>query len=144
MLGVFLPDKISFRPFSLDVSSTRLFKDGIELKLRPQAVLVLRTLIRMTGQYVKYDELIRDAWNGTVVSQHTVASTVGDVRRALGECGGWISYRPKLGYRFQVPGSEELIRAAWHLLDRRSREGFEKSIGLFQRAVDVDSGDFRP
>lgn len=85
------------------------------------------------------EQLIRDAWSGTVVSQHTVATTVGDVRKALGEYGRWISYRPKLGYRFQVPGVDELVRAGWHLVGRRSRQGFEKAIDLFKRAIDTDS-----
>jgi tetratricopeptide (TPR) repeat protein len=97
----------------------------------------------MGGQYVSYEQLIRDAWGGTVVSQHTVSSTVGDVRKALGEYGRWISYRPKLGYRFQVPGSDELIRAGWHLVERRSRQGFEKAMDYFRRAVEADSSDFR-
>jgi len=138
-----MPDRISFGPFLLDPDRARLFKDNVELKLRPQATLVLRTLLRMAGQYVSYEQLIRDAWGGTVVSQHTVNSTVGDVRKALGEYGRWISYRPKLGYRFQVPDSDELIRAGWHLAERRSRQGFEKAMDFFRRAIEADSSDFR-
>src|SRR6185312_12278616 len=92
---------------------------------------------------VGYEKLLQDAWGGTVVSRHTVASTIADVRRALGEYGPWISYRPKWGYRLDVPRSDELIRTGWHFWTRRTREGFEKAIDCFQRASVADSSDPR-
>ena len=49
--------EVSFGPFLLDPSSTRLLRDGVEVKLRPQAFQALRTLVRHSGQ--TYGGIIR-------------------------------------------------------------------------------------
>jgi tetratricopeptide (TPR) repeat protein len=135
--------QLSFGSLSLDLASLRVQREGVDLKLRPQAFHALKLLIEKNGQYVDYDQLIREAWSGTLVSRHTVNTTIGAVRKALGEYGSWISYRPKLGYRLQVPGSDDLIRTAWHLYHRRTRESYETALVYFQRVADEDPGDYR-
>jgi DNA-binding winged helix-turn-helix (wHTH) protein len=142
-LEVSLLDSISFGPLLLDVAALRVWSDGVELKLRPQAFHALKVLVEKSGQYVDYDQLIRQAWAGNVVSLHTVNTTIGAIRRALGEYGSWVSYRPKLGYRLQMPGSDDLIRTAWHFYDRRTREGFERALDYFQGVADKDIADHR-
>jgi tetratricopeptide (TPR) repeat protein len=72
-----------------------------------------------------------------------VAVTVGDVKKALKECGGWISYHPKLGYRLDVPQSDDLIRNGWHYWQRHTREGFDKALCCFEEASRASSTDFR-
>ena len=94
-----MSDHLSFGPLSLDLASLRVWREGVDLKLRPQAFHALKVLIEKSGQYVDYDQLIREAWGGNVVSRHTVNTTIGAVKRALGDHGSWISYRPRLGYR---------------------------------------------
>jgi tetratricopeptide (TPR) repeat protein len=128
-------DQLSFGPFRLDAKSSRVWRDGADLGLRPQAFSVLKVLLQRIGMYVDYDELIRDAWAGTIVSRHTVASTVGATRKALNEYGPWISYRPKLGYRLEVPATGELIRTGWHHWNRRTREGIEMALQCFEQAA---------
>src|SRR4051812_327371 len=118
----------AFGPFSFETVTSCLLRDGADLKLRPQAFLVLKALYQRRGEYVSYEELVREAWGGNIVSRHTVATTVAEVRRALAEYGSWLSYRPKLGYRLDVPGTDSLIRRAGHLYNRRTREGFEKAL----------------
>jgi len=58
------------------------------------------------------------------VSRHTVAVTVGEAKRALREYGAWIHYRPKLGYRLEIPIAEELILKGSHFAQRHTRDGF--------------------
>lgn len=140
-MGVTL-DQIAFGPFRAEISATRLLRDGIELELRPQAFRALKALIRNSGRYVDYEQMITEAWDGVSVSRHTVAVTIGEVKRALREYGSWISYRPKLGYRLEVPASEDLIRKGWHFWNRHSREGLEKALCCFQQAALHDSADF--
>ena len=127
--------QIAFGPFCLDTEAPRLLRDGLELELRPQALHALRALVQSSGRCVDYEEMIGDAWHGISVSRHTVAVTVGEVKRALKECGPWISYHPKFGYRLDVPQSEDLIRNGWHYWQRHTREGFDKALCCFQQVA---------
>jgi DNA-binding winged helix-turn-helix (wHTH) protein len=142
-VGAFVGEQITFGPFCLDVGANLLTRDGVPVELRPQALHALRALLQYTGRYLDYPDMIRAAWHGNVVSRHTVAVTVGEVKKALGEHGHWIAYRPKLGYRLDVPQSDDLIRKGWHFWNRQSREGLEKALCCFERAVAYDAADFR-
>jgi DNA-binding winged helix-turn-helix (wHTH) protein len=135
--------EVEVGPFLIDLMTGRLLRDGIELGLRPQACRVFKTLIQNRGQYVDYDHMISEAWDGTVVSRHTVDVTVGEVKRVLQEFGAWITHRPKVGYKLEVPKSEDLVRKGWHFWNRRTREGFDKALASFQQAALEDGTDFR-
>jgi DNA-binding winged helix-turn-helix (wHTH) protein/Flp pilus assembly protein TadD len=136
-------EHITFGPFRLDNTTTTLLRDGHELELRPQAFHALRALIHNRGRYVGYAQMINQAWDGNLVSKHTVAVTIGEVKKILGEFGPWISYRPKLGYRLDVPHSDDLVKQGWHFWSRRTREGFEKALDCFQQAALENPSDFR-
>jgi len=136
-------DQILFGPFCLDLEQHRVFRRGIDLKLRPQTVRVLRALLQKAGQPAGYEELLKEAWDSTFVSRHTVATTVSELRKALEEFGGWIVYRPRIGYSLNVPRSDDQIRIGWHLSERRTREGLEKALACFERAPQQDSADHR-
>ncbi|HYK60688.1 MAG TPA: winged helix-turn-helix domain-containing protein [Bryobacteraceae bacterium] len=135
--------QIAFGPFCMDLDGGRLLRDGCALDLRPQAFQALRALIQNCGRHVDYEQMIHQAWDGAFVSRHTVAVTVGEAKRALREYGAWIHYRPKLGYRLEIPIAEELIRKGSHFAQRHTRDGFERALECFQAAVDADSADFR-
>ena len=134
---------VSFGPFNLDFAATRLLRDGADVKLRPQALQALRVLLRHGGHAVGYEQMIAEAWQGTFVSRHTVDVTVGEVKRSLQEYGSWISTRPKVGYRLDVPKSDELVRKGWHFWNRRTRGGFERAIDCFERAAEESPSDSR-
>ncbi len=136
-------ERFGFGPFSLDMAGNRLCRDGVDVDLRPQALHALKVLLQNTGRHVDYERMIREAWDGTSVSRHTVAVTVGEVKKALKEYGSWISYRPKLGYRLEPPKSDDLVRKGWHLLNRMTREGCEQALASFERAAVEDCMDFR-
>ena len=136
-------EQITFGPFRLDTTTTTLLRDGQELELRPQAFHALRALIHNRGRYVGYAQMINQAWDGNLVSKHTVAVTIGEVKKILGEFGLWISYRPKLGYRLEVPRSDDFVKQGWHFWSRRTREGFEKALDCFQHAALENASDFR-
>jgi DNA-binding winged helix-turn-helix (wHTH) protein len=135
--------EIIFGPFSLDFGATRLLRDGQPIRLRPQALAALRVLLRHSGDTVRYEQMIAEAWDGTVVSRHTVDVTVSEVRRSLGEFATWIVNRPKLGYSLEVPKSDELVRKGWHFYARRTREGFEHAIDCFEQAAGQCPSDCR-
>jgi DNA-binding winged helix-turn-helix (wHTH) protein len=134
---------ITFGPFSLDGSATELLRNDAEVRLRPQALRVLKVLLVHGGQWVGYEQMIAEAWDGTLVSQHTVDVTVGEVKRSLQEYGKWISNRPKVGYSLDVPRSDELVRKGWHFWNQRTREGLERAIDAFEHATAECPSDFR-
>jgi DNA-binding winged helix-turn-helix (wHTH) protein len=126
---------ISFGPFTLDQGSKRLLRDGLEVRMRPQAFQALRTLATHGGRPVGYDRLMSEAWGGTTVSRHTVDVTIAEVRKILKDCGSWIQRQPKNGYSLQIPKSETFIRLGWHFINLRSREGFERALECFDHAA---------
>jgi tetratricopeptide (TPR) repeat protein len=128
-------EPIQFGPFRIDTASLRLLRDGIAIDVRPQAFQVLRVLVQNSGRHVNHEHMIHEAWNGTSVSKHTVAVTVGEVKKVLGEFGPWISYRPRMGYCFEAFNADDLVRQGWHCWKRGTREGFEKGLCYFQRAA---------
>jgi tetratricopeptide (TPR) repeat protein len=127
----------------LDLSTTRLLRDGVELELRPQAFQALLVLLQNGGRPVDYEQMIREAWNGVLVSRHTVAVTVGEVKKVLHEYGCWITCRPGLGYRLDVPKCDALIRKGWHFNNQFTREGLNRAVACFEQAARDDSADFR-
>ena len=135
--------QIAFGPFRFDAEVPRLLRGTVQINLRAQALHALRVLVQNGGRCIDYEEMIRDAWRGTLVSRHTVAVTVGEVKKALRECGDWISYHPHLGYRLDIPQSEELIHIGWHHWQRHTPEGFDKALRCFQRALNAGGLDFR-
>jgi DNA-binding winged helix-turn-helix (wHTH) protein len=128
-------EPIPFGPFCLDAARSRLMRDGVEIEIRPQALHVLRVLAQNSGRHVNYEQMIHEAWNGTLVSKHTVAVTVGEVKKILGEFGPWISYRPRMGYYFEAFNADDLVRQGRHCWSRCTREGFEKALCYFERAA---------
>jgi DNA-binding winged helix-turn-helix (wHTH) protein/predicted Zn-dependent protease len=138
-----IAEQFEFGPFQVDTASSQLLRDGIAMKLRPQAFQVLRTLIQNTGQWISCERLIAEAWDGNHVSRHTVSVTVGELKNALREYGPWITCRPKIGYRLESPRSDELIKTGWHFWNRRTREGFEKALESFQQAARENDSDPR-
>ncbi len=136
-------EQLAFGPFCLDVRSSRLLRDGVPVDLRPQAFQALRTLLHHRGCHVDYEQMIAEAWEGTLVSRHTVAVTVGEAKKALKEYGCWIHYRPKLGYCIEIPRCDDQVKMGWHFTRRHTREGFEKALACFEKVLDEDRSDFR-
>jgi DNA-binding winged helix-turn-helix (wHTH) protein/Flp pilus assembly protein TadD len=135
--------ELIFGPFNLDVAATRLLREGREVRLRPQGLAALRVLLRHAGETVRYEQMIAEGWDGTNVSRHTVDVTISEIRKSLQEHGAWIINKPKLGYRIEVPRSDELVRRGWHFWNRRTREGFDRAIECFEHAAIETPSDCR-
>jgi len=134
---------LNFGPFVMDLETRRVLRGGTDLQLRPRAFQALRVLLLNSGQYVDYDRMLAEGWNGTIVAPHTVGVTLGEVRKALGEYQTWITHRSKVGYRLEVPHTEDLIRRGWHFWHQHTRDGFEEALNCFRQAAAATSGDFR-
>jgi DNA-binding winged helix-turn-helix (wHTH) protein/Flp pilus assembly protein TadD len=126
---------IAFGPFTLDLLTDSLRRDGSELSLRPQARRVLRALAIQSGMYLDHGQMMKQAWDGILVSKHTVTVTVGEVKRAMREYASWITCHPRLGYCLEIPNTEEMLRLGWHHMHRGTREGLEKAAHCFEDAA---------
>jgi DNA-binding winged helix-turn-helix (wHTH) protein len=135
--------EFTFGPFSLDTDASRLTRNGVELRVRPRAFHVLRVLLQHHGEFVGYETMMAEAWEGVHVSRHTVDVTVAEVRRHLAEYSQWITHRTKRGFALEVPRSEELVRQGWHFWNQRTRNGCERAIDCFTRATAESPCDFR-
>jgi len=136
-------EPISLGPFRINLASTRVHRDGIELELRPRAFRVLKALIKNPGRLVEYEQMIREAWDGVKISKHTVAVTVSEIKQMLAEYGSWIQCQPKFGYRLEIPQSEVLIRKAWHYWNQYNHLGYENALCCFEEAAKLDGADYR-
>jgi len=134
---------IAVGPFLLNTPGRRLLRDGVEVKLRPQTFNALLVLAENASHDMDYNQLIREAWGGVCVSRHTLEVTIAEVKKVLGEYGSWISRRPKLGYRLEIPESDELIRRGWHFWNQRTHEALERALDCFLLAARENDSDFR-
>ena len=126
---------IAFGPFTLDLETDTLRRDGVILPLRPQALRVLRALAVQSGAYLDHAQMIEQAWDGTLVSKHTVTVTVAEVKRVMREYASWITCHSRHGYCLEVPDTEEMLRLGWHHMNRGTREGLEKAVVCFEDAA---------
>ena len=133
---------ITFGPFVVEVNSGRLLRDGCEVKLRRQAVHLLRVLASHTGQSVTHEQLVAEAWRGVHVSRHTVDVTLAQARKALSDCGAWISRRAG-EYRLRVPHSDALIARGRHVSAHNTRDGIRHGLDCFIEAATQAPFDHR-
>ena len=69
----------------VDATGHRLVRDSDERRLEPRVVDVLLALARRPGTVVARDDLKREVWGDTFVSDDAVSATVIKLRRALGD-----------------------------------------------------------
>ena len=139
MAGESSGHQIQFGPFCLDVNGSPVFQDGADLRLRRQAVRVLKALLGRPGQSMDYEKLLQQPRGTTFVSRHSVATTLSEMRKTLEECSSRIGYRLRFGYSLNIPRSDDQIRTGWHLSEPRTREELEKTLACFQHTAATDA-----
>ena len=96
---------VRFGPFELDAARGTLRRNGIVIRLQPQPLLVLATLVARAGEVVPREELQRALWpEGTFVDfDRGLNFCVNRIRRTLGEdarAPRYIETVARSGYRF--------------------------------------------
>ena len=122
----------------VDVNGSPVFQDGADLKVKRQAVRVLKALLGRPGQSMDYEKLPKQPRGSTFVSRHSVATTFSEMRKTLEECGFWIGYRLRVGCSLNIPRSDDQVRTGWHLSEPRTREKPEKTLACFQHTAATD------
>ena len=76
---------LHFPPFRLDPRSERLWRETMEIPLRPKTFAVLRYLVEHAEQLVTKKELLNAVWGETVVGEDALTGCIRDLRKALGD-----------------------------------------------------------
>jgi TolB-like protein len=95
-----------FGSFRLSVKRRELLKNGTAVQLGSRAYDLLLALVRRKGSLATKDELLAEAWPGTVVEENNLQVQISTLRKALGDDPDGARYLltvPGRGYRFVAP-----------------------------------------
>ena len=112
-------ERYRFGEFELEVGRRRLSRDGVAVAVPARAFAILVALLRRAGEVVAKDDLHREAWPDTFVTEASLAKCVSDLRKALGDSSTtprYLATVPRQGYCFAAP--VEKLGAAKRSTDR--------------------------
>ena len=98
-----------FGPYVLDLENACLWRDEQRLTIRPKTFDILVYLVEHAGELVTRDNLLEAVWPETVVADGVLATSIGELRKTLGESARephYIATSHRRGYRFIAPVSE--------------------------------------
>jgi serine/threonine protein kinase/Tol biopolymer transport system component len=100
-----MADLLRFGIFEADLRTGELRKNGVRIRLAPQAFQILATLAQRPGELVSRQELRRILWpNETVVAfEHSINTAVKRIRAVLNDSSGeprYVETLSRRGYRF--------------------------------------------
>lgn len=102
--------RFAFQNFVLDIEAGFLRRDAEEIPLQPKAFEVLRYLVERSGRLVSKDELIAAVWPDTAITDNSLAQTLVQIRRALGDDAQQIVRTvARRGYLFAAPVSAPVV-----------------------------------
>ncbi len=102
------PDVIHFDAYEMRLPTQELFKNGLRIRLAPQAFQILRMLVERRGELVTREQLRKALWSeDTFVDfDHGLNNAIKRIRDVLidsAEAPRYIETLPRLGYRFIGP-----------------------------------------
>jgi DNA-binding winged helix-turn-helix (wHTH) protein len=99
-------DSLRFDRFTLQVSSRRLYCDGVVVDVTSRYFDALVLLATNAGALVSKDQFMDDVWRGVPVTDEALTQCIRSLRRVLGDDAArpmFIETVPKHGYRFIAP-----------------------------------------
>ncbi|RKT46216.1 ATP-binding protein [Thiocapsa rosea] len=100
------PPAVCFGPYRLAGPRGPLWREEAEIPLRAKTLEVLWYLAKHSGEVVEHDRLLAEVWRKTVVGVGTLAVSIGELRRILGDdpkAPTYIQTLHRRGYRFIAP-----------------------------------------
>jgi eukaryotic-like serine/threonine-protein kinase len=92
-----------FDGFTLDVAARQVRRDDEVLLLEPKSFRLLQFLIENRDRVLGKEEIFREVWNETSVTDNALTRAIAQIRKAL-EDDPWqprfIETLPTVGYRF--------------------------------------------
>src|ERR1700759_1174724 len=94
-----------FDQFTLDLDRGALLgSKEEELALRPKSFQMLQYFVENADRLIDRDELMRAVWPDVIVSDDSIAQSIGEIRRVLGGDGqSYLRTVQRRGYRFAGP-----------------------------------------
>ncbi len=95
-----------FEPFCLDSNNACLWRQGERVTLRPKTFALLAYLVEHAGVLLTKESLLDAVWPDTIVAEGVLATSMVELRKALGETARepqFIATVHKRGYRFIAP-----------------------------------------
>ena len=89
-----------FGDFELKPGSRSLERDGLRVPLGAKAFDLLTVLVDNAGEVVSKQQLLKELWPNSFVEEANLSQQVFAIRRALGDCSGYIATVPGRGYQF--------------------------------------------
>lgn len=101
-----------FSGFTLDVDRAALIYAGVNVRLRPQSFDVLRYLVEHHGRLVTKNELLRNIWGNTAVTDDSLTHCLIDIRKAIGDSSKqMIKTVSRRGFIFDMPVESAAVSA---------------------------------
>jgi Tol biopolymer transport system component/DNA-binding winged helix-turn-helix (wHTH) protein len=103
-----------FGDVEVDENRMELRRGGSAIEVEPKSLRVLFYLIHNRDRVVTKEELIREVWAGSTVTDNALTRSVAQLRKALNDDARqprYIETVPTVGYRF-LPAVEEAFEAA--------------------------------
>lgn len=95
--------RYTFGHCELRPESRELLVDGLPRPVEPQVFDLLCLFVREAGRVLSQDDLIREIWNGRIVSDSAISARISAARAAIGDDGAsqrLIKTVPRRGFRF--------------------------------------------
>ena len=106
-------DGFEFAGCTLDSDRAALFKDGVDLGLRPQVIDVLHYLVERAGSLVTKEELLASVWGDKAVTDDSLTHCIIEIRKALEDADRRIIRTvPRRGFVFDIPVRRLLSRSS--------------------------------
>lgn len=79
--------KYTFSEFEIDVDKYELRRDGTAVHIEPLIFDLLVHLAKNPGRIITRDELVEVIWNGRIISEATISTSIKQARKAIGDSG---------------------------------------------------------
>jgi TolB-like protein/Flp pilus assembly protein TadD len=102
-----------FNGFRLEADQRRLLYEGQPVPLKPKVFDLLLFLVKMRGQLVVKEDLMREVWPDAIVEENNITVSMSILRKTLGDHNvkrQFIETVPRRGYRFFAEVTEITTR----------------------------------
>jgi DNA-binding winged helix-turn-helix (wHTH) protein len=132
--------RLSFGPYQIDVRDERMRRDDQFVPVTRKAFAVLCALLNRAGQLITKEDLFREVWSGTVVTDAALTRCIRELRVALRDDAGSPRYIETVhgrGFRFIAPVISSDTAGTTHSKSANRVVGRNAELQQLHRALDI-------